>query len=66
MSLVDLLCDDKDENNLQTDYSVEEKYLVECYRESDSKLKNNIISILKTLRMITKNSEYNVRVVNSM
>lgn len=50
MSFAELLCDDEDVKKFsQSDYNAEEKYLIECYRNTSKNLKKHIVRYMELL-----------------
>lgn len=69
MSLAELLGEDGAESS-GTDYSAEEKYLVECYRRSDNYVRKHMLRYMelidKTERKVTGTPQRNVAVIQDV
>lgn len=65
ISLAELL-DDEERQESEVEYSVEEKYLIECYRNSSVRLKRRMLQSMELLLEINAMSERNISVIQDV
>ena len=70
MSPIELLKKEDEIEEIPFNYSVGEKYIIECYRKSDGRLKKNIMTYFEmlneSLKMSNKKSKRNVSVIQDV